>query len=162
MSSEEFAGYGKDLFEKLDRQIETNQNIESELKKLNEQLKKTEQQQIDEQKQAEAEELARIEAGELTIEEETLLALENLTTVIQEQPASPDEAILAELEKINANYDELKASDTVQQAQKLVTSISKDYEGIKLQTSVINSYGLLFIPAILFILFLHNLLKEFI
>ena len=88
--------------------------------------------------------------------------MENLTKVIQEQPVSSDDAILQELQKLNSNYDELKTSETSKQVQKLVTSISKDYEGIKLQTSVINSYGLLFIPVILIIVFLHKLLKEFI
>ena len=69
---------------------------------------------------------------------------------------------MQELQKLNSSYEELKTSDTVHKVQNLVTTISKDYEGLKLQTSVINSYGLLFIPVILIIVFLHKLLKEFI
>ncbi|HEM5266178.1 hypothetical protein Q7V39_10160 [Streptococcus suis] len=162
MSSEEIVGYNKALLEKMDRQIKLNENIENELKKLNEQLKQTETARVEAENQKQAEEQARIERGEQTTEEKSLTALENLTKVIQEQPPSSDDAILKELEKLNSSYSELKTSETTKQVQKLVTTISKDYEGMKLQTSVINSYGLLFIPAILIILFLHNSLKEFI
>lgn len=162
VTSEQFDGHSKTLLEKLDRQIKLNENIENELKKINERLEQTETARLEAEKQKQAEEQARIERGEQTIEEKSLTALENLTNVIQEQPSSSDDAILQELQKLNSNYDELKTSETSKQVQKLVTSISKDYEGLKLQTSVINSYGLLFIPAILIILFLHNLLKEFI
>ena len=162
VTSEQFDGHSKTLLEKLDRQIKLNENIENELKKINEHLEQTETARLEAEKQKQAEEQARIERGEQTIEEKSLTALENLTNVIQEQPSSSDDAILQELQKLNSNYDELKTSETSKQVQKLVTSISKDYEGLKLQTSVINSYGLLFIPAILIILFLHNLLKEFI
>lgn len=162
VSSEEIVGYNKALLEKMDRQIKLNENIENELKKLNEQLKQTETARVEAENQKQAEEQARIERGEQTTEEKSLTALENLTKVIQEQPPSSDDAILKELEKLNSSYSELKTSETTKQVQKLVTTISKDYEGMKLQTSVINSYGLLFIPAILIILFLHNSLKEFI
>ncbi|MBW7820060.1 hypothetical protein [Streptococcus thermophilus] len=162
MSSEEIVGYNKALLEKVDRQIKLNENIENELKKINERLEQTETARVEAGKQKQAEEQARIERGEKTTEEKSLTALENLTKVIQEQPPSSDDAILKELEKLNSSYSELKTSETTKQVQKLVTTISKDYEGMKLQTSVINSYGLLFIPAILIILFLHNLLKEFI
>ena len=162
VSSEEIVGYNKALLEKMDRQIKLNENIENELKKINERLEQTETARVEAKKQKQAEEQARIERGEQTTEEKSLTALENLTKVIQEQPPSSDDAILKELEKLNSSYSELKTSETSKQVQKLVTSISKDYEGMKLQTSVINSYGLLFIPAILIILFLHNLLKEFI
>ena len=162
VSSEEIVGYNKALLEKVDRQIKLNENIENELKKINERLEQTETARVEAGKQKQAEEQARIERGEKTTEEKSLTALENLTKVIQEQPPSSDDAILKELEKLNSSYTELKTSETTKQVQKLVTTISKDYEGMKLQTSVINSYGLLFIPAILIILFLHNLLKEFI
>lgn len=162
VSSEEIVGYNKALLEKMDRQIKLNENIENELKKINERLEQTETARVEAEKQKQAEEQVRIERGEQTTEEKSLTALENLTKVIQEQPPSSDDAILKELEKLNSSYSELKTSETSKQVQKLVTSISKDYEGMKLQTSVINSYGLLFIPAILIILFLHNLLKEFI
>lgn len=162
VSSEEIVGYNKALLEKMDRQIKLNENIENELKKINERLEQTETARVEAEKQKQAEEQARIERGEQTTEEKSLTALENLTKVIQEQPPSSDDAILKELEKLNSSYSELKTSETSKQVQKLVTSISKDYEGMKLQTSVINSYGLLFIPVILIILFLHNLLKEFI
>lgn len=162
VSSEEIVGYNKALLEKMDRQIKLNENIENELKKINERLEQTETARVEAEKQKQAEEQARIERGEQTTEEKSLTALENLTKVIQEQPPSSDDAILKELEKLNSSYSELKTSETTKEVQKLVTSISKDYEGLKLQTSVINSYGLLFIPAILIILFLHNLLKEFI
>lgn len=162
VSSEEIVGYNKALLEKMDRQIKLNENIENELKKINERLEQTETARVEAEKQKQAEEQARIERGEQTTEEKSLTALENLTKVIQEQPPSSDDAILKELEKLNSSYSELKTLETSKQVQKLVTSISKDYEGMKLQTSVINSYGLLFIPAILIILFLHNLLKEFI
>ena len=162
VSTEDFVGHSKALIEKLDRQIQQNENIENELKKINDRLEQTEKARLDAEKQKQAEEQARIERGEQTIEEKSLTALENLTKVIQEQPPSSDDAILAELQKLNTSYDELKTSETSKQVQKLVTSITKDYEGIKLQTSVINSYGLLFIPVILIIVFLHKLLKEFI
>ena len=162
VSSEEIVGYNKALLEKVDRQIKLNENIENELKKINERLEQTETARVEAGKQKQAEEQARIERGEKATEEKSLTALENLTKVIQEQPPSSDDAILKELEKLNSSYSELKTSETTKQVQKLVTTISKDYEGMKLQTSVINSYGLLFIPAILIILFLHNLLKEFI
>ena len=162
VSSEEIVGYNKALLEKVDRQIKLNENIENELKKINERLEQTETARVEAGKQKQAEEQARIERGEKTTEEKSLTALENLTKVIQEQPPSSDDAILKELEKLNSSYSELKTSETTKQVQKLVTTISKDYEGMKLQTSVINSYGLLFIPAILIILFLHNMLKEFI
>ena len=162
VSSEEIVGYNKALLEKVDRQIKLNENIENELKKINERLEQTETARVEAGKQKQAEEQARIERGEKTTEEKSLTALENLTKVIQEQPPSSDDAILKELEKLNSSYSELKTSETTKQVQKLVTTISKDFEGMKLQTSVINSYGLLFIPAILIILFLHNLLKEFI
>ena len=162
VSSEEIVGYNKALLEKVDRQIKLNENIENELKKINERLEQTETARVEAGKQKQAEEQSRIERGEKTTEEKSLTALENLTKVIQEQPPSSDDAILKELEKLNSSYSELKTSETTKQVQKLVTTISKDYEGMKLQTSVINSYGLLFIPAILIILFLHNLLKEFI
>lgn len=162
VSSEEIVGYNKALLEKMDRQIKLNENIENELKKINERLEQTETARAKEEKQKQAEEQARIERGEQTTEEKSLTALENLTKVIQEQPVSSDDAILAELQKLNSSYEELKTSETSKQVQKLVTSITKDYEGIKLQTSVINSYGLLFIPVILIIVFLHKLLKEFI
>lgn len=161
-SSEEIVGYNKALLEKMDRQIKLNENIENELKKINERLEQTETARVEAEKQKQVEEQARIERGEQTTEEKSLTALENLTKVIQEQPPSSDDAILKELEKLNSSYSELKTSETTKEVQKLVTSISKDYEGLKLQTSVINSYGLLFIPAILIILILHNLLKEFI
>ncbi|EWM60204.1 hypothetical protein Y022_10310 [Streptococcus thermophilus TH1477] len=162
VSSEEIVGDNKALLEKMDRQIKLNENIENELKKINERLERTETARVEAGKQKQAEEQARIERGEQTTEEKSLTALENLTKAIQEQPPSSDDAILKELEKLNSSYSELKTSETTKQVQKLVTTISKDYEGMKLQTSVINSYGLLFIPAILIILFLHNLLKEFI
>lgn len=162
VSTEDFVGHSKALLEKIDRQIKQNENIEAELKKISEHLVQTEKARVEAEKQKQAEEQARIERGEQTIEEKSLTALENLTKVIQEQPPSSDDAILQELQKLNSNYDELKTSETTKQVQKLVTSISKDYEGIKLQTSVINSYGLLFIPVILIIVFLHKLLKEFI
>ena len=162
VSSEEIVGYNKALLEKVDRQIKLNENIENELKKINERLEQTETARVEAGKQKQAEEQARIERGEKTTEEKSLTALENLTKVIQEQPPSSDDAILKEIEKLTSSYSELKTSETTKQVQKLVTTISKDYEGMKLQTSVINSYGLLFIPAILIILFLHNLLKEFI
>ena len=162
VSSEDFADYNKALLEKIDRQIQQNENIEAELKKISEHLEQTEKARLDAEKQKQAEEQARIERGEQTTEEKSLTALENLTKVIQEQPVSSDDAILAELQKLNSSYEELKTSETTKQVQKLVTSITKDYEGIKLQTSVINSYGLLFIPVILIIVFLHKLLKEFI
>ena len=151
VSSEEIVGYNKALLEKVDRQIKLNENIENELKKINERLEQTETARVEAGKQKQAEEQARIERGEKTTEEKSLTALENLTKVIQEQPPSSDDAILKELEKLNSSYSELKTSETTKQVQKLVTTIS-----------VINSYGLLFIPAILIILFLHNLLKEFI
>lgn len=162
VSSEDFVSYNKALLEKLDRQLKQNDNIEGQLKKINERLEKAEIARIDTEKQKQVEEQARIERGEQTTEEKSLTALENLTKVIQEQPPSSDDAILKELEKLNISYGELKSSETIKQVQKLVTSISKDYEGMKLQTSVVNSYGLLFIPAVLVIVFLHNLLKEFI
>ena len=162
VSTEDFVGHSKALLEKLDRQIKQNENIEAELKKISEHLEQTEKARLDAEKQKQAEEQARIERGEQTTEEKSLTALENLTKVIQEQPVSSDDAILAELQKLNSSYDELKTSETSKQVQKLVTSITKDYEGIKLQTSVINSYGLLFIPVFLIIVFLHKLLKEFI
>ena len=162
VTSEEFGGHSKALLEKIDRQIKQNENIEAELKKISEHLEQTEKARLDAEKQKQAEEQARIERGEQTIEEKSLTALENLTKVIQEQPVSSDDAILEELQKLNSSYDELKTSDTVHKVQNLVTSISKDYEGLKLKTSVINSYGLLFIPVILIIVFLHKLLKEFI
>ena len=162
VTSEQFGGHSKALLEKIDRQIQQNENIELELKKISEHLEQTEKARLDAEKQKQAEEQARIERGEQTIEEKSLTALENLTKVIQEQPVSSDDAILEELQKLNSSYDELKTSDTVHKVQNLVTTISKDYEGMKLQTSVINSYGLLFIPVILIIVFLHKLLKEFI
>ena len=162
VSTEDFVGHSKALIEKLDRQIQQNENIENELKKINDRLEQTEKARVEAEKQKQAEEQARIERGEQTTEEKSLTALENLTKVIQEQPPSSDDAILAELQKLNTSYDELKTSETTKQVQKLVTSITKDYEGMKLQTSVINSYGLLFIPVILIIVFLHKLLKEFI
>ena len=162
VSTEDFVGHSKALIEKLDRQIQQNENIENELKKINDRLEQTEKARVEAEKQKQAEEQARIERGEQTTEEKSLTALENLTKVIQEQPVSSDDAILAELQKLNSSYEELKTSETTKQVQKLVTSITKDYEGIKLQTSVINSYGLLFIPVILIIVFLHKLLKEFI
>ena len=162
VSTEDFVGHSKALIEKIDRQIQQNENIEAELKKISEHLEQTEKARVDAEKQKQAEEQARIESGEQTTEEKSLTALENLTKVIQEQPVSSDDAILAELQKLNSSYEELKTSETTKQVQKLVTSITKDYEGIKLQTSVINSYGLLFIPVILIIVFLHKLLKEFI
>lgn len=162
VSSEDFVGYNKALLEKMDRQIKQSENIESQLKKINERLEKAEIARIDTEKQKQAEEQARIERGEQTTEEKSLTALENLTKVIQEQPPSSDDAILKELEKLNSSYSELRTSETMKQVQKLVTTISKDYEGMKLQNSVINSYGLIFIPAILLFIFLHNLLKEFI
>ncbi len=162
VSSEEIVGYNKALLEKMDRQIKLNENIENELKKINERLEQTETARVEAEKQKQAEEQARIERGEQTTEEKSLTALENLTKVIQEQPPSSDDAILKELKKLNSSYSELKTSETTKQVQKLVTTISKDYEGMKLQNSVINSYGLIFIPAILLFVFLHNLLKEFI
>lgn len=162
VSSEDFVGYNKALLEKMDRQIKLNENIESELKKINEWLENTETTRIETEKKKQAEEQNRIERGEQTTEEKSLTALENLTKVIQEQPASSDGAILGELEKLNKSYDELKSSDMAQKVQKLVIDVSKDYEGMKLQTSVVNTYGLLFIPALLLILFLHKLLQEFI
>ena len=162
VSTEDFVGHSKALIEKLDRQIQQNENIEAELKKISEHLEQTEKARVDAEKQKQAEEQARIERGEQTTEEKSLTALENLTKVIQEQPPSSEDAILEELQKLNTSYEELKTSETTKQVQQLVTSISKDYEGIKLQTSVINTYGLLFIPVILIIVFLHKLLKEFI
>ena len=140
VSSEEIVGYNKALLEKVDRQIKLNENIENELKKINERLEQTETARVEAGKQKQAEEQARIERGEKTTEEKSLTALENLTKVIQEQPPSSDDAILKELEKLNSSYSELKTSETTKQVQKLVTTISKDYEGMKLQTSVINSY----------------------
>ena len=162
VSTEDFVGHSKALIEKLDRQIQQNENIENELKKINDRLEQTDKARVEAEKQKQAEEQARIERGEQTTEEKSLTALENLTKVIQEQPVSSDDAILAELQKLNSSYEELKTSETTKQVQKLVTSITKDYEGLKLQTSVINTYGLLFIPALLIIVFLHKLLKEFI
>ncbi|HEM2796183.1 TPA: hypothetical protein U0617_002225 [Streptococcus suis] len=161
MSSEEIVGYNKALLEKMDRQIKLNENIENELKKINERLEQTETARAKEEKQKQAEEQARIERGEQTTEEKSLTALENLTKVIQEQPPSSDDAILKELEKLNSSYDELKNSEAVHKVQKLVTSIEKDYDNFHLEMSVINTYGLLLIPFILIIIFLHNLLKKF-
>ncbi|HEM3625499.1 TPA: hypothetical protein U1C26_002053 [Streptococcus suis] len=161
MSSEEIVGYNKALLEKIDRQIKLNENIEIELKKINERLEQTETARAEEEKQKQAEEQARIERGEQTTEEKSLTALENLTKVIQEQPPSSDDAILKELEKLNSSYSELKNSDITHKVQKLVTSIEKDYDNFHLEMSVINTYGLLLIPFILIIMFLHNLLKQF-
>ena len=42
VSSEEIVGYNKALLEKVDRQIKLNENIENELKKINERLEQTE------------------------------------------------------------------------------------------------------------------------
>lgn len=161
VSSEEIVGYNKALLEKIDRQIKLNENIEIELKKINERLEQTETARAEEEKQKQAEEQARIERGEQTTEEKSLTALENLTKVIQEQPPSSDDAILKELEKLNSSYSELKNSDITHKVQKLVTSIEKDYDNFHLEMSVINTYGLLLIPFILIIMFLHNLLKQF-
>lgn len=161
VSSEEIVGYNKALLEKLDRQIQQNENIENELKKINEHLEQTEKARLEAEKLKQAEEQARIERGEQTTEEKSLTALENLTKVIQEQPPSSDDAILKELEKLNSSYDELKNSDITHKVQKLVTSIEKDYDNFHLEMSVINTYGLLLIPFILIIIFLHNLLKKF-
>ena len=127
VSSEEIVGYNKALLEKVDRQIKLNENIENELKKINERLEQTETARVEAGKQKQAEEQARIERGEKTTEEKSLTALENLTKVIQEQPPSSDDAILKELEKLNSSYSELKTSETTKQVQKLVTTISKDY-----------------------------------
>ena len=126
VSSEEIVGYNKALLEKVDRQIKLNENIENELKKINERLEQTETARVEAGKQKQAEEQARIERGEKTTEEKSLTALENLTKVIQEQPPSSDDAILKELEKLNSSYSELKTSETTKQVQKLVTTISKD------------------------------------
>lgn len=161
VTSEQFGGHSKALLEKIDRQIQQNENIENELKKINQHLEQTETARLEAEKQKQAEEQARIERGEQTIEEKSLTALENLTNVIQEQPASSDDAILKELEKLNSSYDELKNSDVAHKVQKLVTSIEKDYDNFHLEMSVINTYGLLLIPFILIIMFLHNLLKQF-
>ncbi|WP_067091666.1 hypothetical protein [Streptococcus marmotae] len=90
-----------------------------------------------------------------------MLALENLTKVIQEQPPSSDDAILKELEKLNSSYDELKTAETTEQVKKLVTQIQKDYDHYHFQTSVVAFYGILIIPALLLFLFLHHLLKQF-
>lgn len=148
VSSEDFANYNGALLEKIDRQVKLNESIESQLKKIDERLEKAETANSDNQGQ--------------TTEEKNLLALENLTKVIQEKSSFSDDSVLKELEKLSSSYDEWKNAETTQQFQNLVTTISKDYEGIKLQTSVINSYGLIFIPALLLIIFLYNLLKEFI
>lgn len=161
VSTEDFVGHSKALLEKIDRQIQQNENIENELKKINQHLEQTETARLEAEKQKQAEEQARIERGEQTIEEKSLTALENLTNVIQEQPASSDDAILKELEKLNSSYDELKNSDVAHKVQKLVTSIEKDYDNFHLEMSVINTYGLLLIPFILIIMLLHNLLKQF-
>lgn len=161
VTSEQFGGHSKALLEKIDRQIQQNENIEAELKKISEHLEQTEKARVDAEKQKQAEEQARIERGEQTIEEKSLTALENLTKVIQEQPPSSEDAILKELEKLNSSYDELKNSDVAHKVQKLVTSIEKDYDNFHLEMSVINTYGLLLIPFILIIMFLHNLLKQF-
>ena len=161
VSTEDFVGHSKALLEKLDRQIKQNENIENELKKINDRLEQTEKARVDGEKQKQAEEQARIERGEQTTEEKSLTALENLTKVIQEQPPSSEDAILKELEKLNSSYDELKNSDVAHKVQKLVTSIEKDYDNFHLEMSVINTYGLLLIPFILIIMFLHNLLKQF-
>ena len=88
VSSEEIVGYNKALLEKVDRQIKLNENIENELKKINERLEQTETARVEAGKQKQAEEQARIERGEKTTEEKSLTALENLTKVIQEQPPS--------------------------------------------------------------------------
>ena len=156
VTSEQFVGHSKALLERIDRQIQQNENIENQLKKIAERLEQTETARLEAEKQKQAEEQARIERGEQTTEEKSLTALENLTKVIQEQPPSSEDAILEELQKLNSSYSELKNSETTKQFQQLVTTISKDYEGLKLQTSVINSYGLLFIPVILIIVFLHT------
>ena len=161
VTSEQFDGHSKSLLEKLDRQIQQNENIEAELKKISEHLEQTEKARLDAEKQKQAEEQARIERGDQTTEEKSLTALENLTKVIQEQPSSSDDAILKELEKLNSSYSELKNSDITHKVQKLVTSIEKDYDNFHLEMSVINTYGLLLIPFILIIMFLHNLLKQF-
>lgn len=161
VTSEEFGGHSKALLEKIDRQIKQNENIEAELKKISEHLEQTEKARLDAEKQKQAEEQARIERGDQTTEEKSLTALENLTKVIQEQPSSSDDAILKELEKLNSSYSELKNSDITHKVQKLVTSIEKDYDNFHLEMSVINTYGLLLIPFILIIMFLHNLLKQF-
>lgn len=161
VSSEEIVGYNKALLEKMDRQIKLNENIENELKKINERLEQTETARVEAEKLKQAEEQARIERGEQTTEEKSLTALENLTKVIQEQPPSSDNAILQELQKLNSSYDELKNSDVAHKVQKLVTSIEKDYDNFHLEMSVINTYGLLLIPFILIIMLLHNLLKQF-
>lgn len=161
VSTEDFVGHSKALLEKIDRQIQQNENIENELKKINEHLEQTETARLEAEKQKQAEEQARIERGEQTTEEKSLTALENLTKVIQEQPVSSDDAILKELEQLNASYEELKNSDVAHKVQKLVTSIEKDYDNFHLEMSVINTYGLLLIPVILLIMFLHNLLKQF-
>ncbi|MFX3839161.1 hypothetical protein ACJBS6_11010, partial [Streptococcus suis] len=87
----------------MDRQIKQSENIESQLKKINERLEKAEIARIDTEKQKQAEEQARIERGEQTTEEKSLTALENLTKVIQEQQPSSDDAILKELEKLNSS-----------------------------------------------------------
>ena len=42
VTSEQFDGHSKTLLEKLDRQIKLNENIENELKKINERLEQTE------------------------------------------------------------------------------------------------------------------------
>ena len=110
VSSEEIVGYNKALLEKMDRQIKLNENIENELKKINERLEQTETARVEAEKQKQAEEQARIERGEQTTEEKSLTALENLTKVIQEQPPSSDDAIMKELEKLNSSYYELKTS----------------------------------------------------
>ncbi|HFR3309923.1 TPA: hypothetical protein ACHU3A_001955 [Streptococcus suis] len=48
----------------MDRQIKQSENIESQLKKINERLEKAEIARVDTEKQKQAEEQARIERGE--------------------------------------------------------------------------------------------------
>ncbi|QTG33306.1 hypothetical protein GKC13_09810 (plasmid) [Streptococcus thermophilus] len=63
VSSEEIVGYNKALLEKMDRQIKLNENIENELKKINERLEQTETARVEAGKQKQAEEQARIDRG---------------------------------------------------------------------------------------------------
>lgn len=162
VSSEEIVGDNKALLEKMDRQIKLNENIENELKKINERLEQTETARVEAGKQKQADEQARIERGEQTTEEKSLTALENLTKVIQNQPPSSDDAILKELEKLNSSYSELKTSESTKQVQKLVTTISKDYDHYHFQSQIIGTYGVLILPALLIFYFLYHILKQFI
>lgn len=132
--------------------------ILGELEYLNDTLDRIESR---ERAKAEAEQ-ERLASGEPSTDEEILAMLEEVKSDVSTLNEIGEKQVdyLARIEEILKE----NGAETISEKNlnELVTVIQKDYEQIEMTSRIVNAYGLLFIPVIVVLVVLYNLLKDFI